>query len=361
MKRLLTFFALLSGAFRPVVAQDSVANTQLLTWSGAVETYYTYDFDRPPGNTYPSFVYTHHRHNEIDINLGYIKATVSASRIRANFALGTGTYMNANYGNASGVFRNTYEANTGIKLHNKRQIWLDAGIMPSHIGLESALSSVNTTLSRSIIAENSPYYETGLRLSSASINSKWYLAALVLNGWQRIQRVPGSNAANLGTQITFSPSEKFNVNYSTYFGSEFPDSLRRWRQFHNIYATFTATPRLTISTGFDYGAQQVAKNSSIWHLWYGAVLIARYKITEKLAAAARAEYYSDRDSVIINTGTPDGLVAIGASANIDYRINRFALWRVESKLLSAPDEVFAPKNAMSEKDLTITTSFIITF
>lgn len=361
MKRPILFLILFFSHFLNSTAQDSAATSPLLTWSGAVETYYTYDLDRQPGNTYPSFVYTHHRHNELDINLAYLKATFSTSRIRANLAFGTGSYMNANYSGASGVFRNTYEANTGVKLHSKRQIWLDAGIMPSHIGLESALSAANTTLSRSIIAENSPYYETGVRLSSTSLNSKWYLAALVLNGWQRVQRVQGSNTANIGTQITFSPSGKLSVNYSTYMGSEFPDSTRRWRQFHNLYATYTATPRISFSTGLDYGAQQSAKNSNIWHTWYGAVLMARYKISEKLAAAARAEYYSDREMIIVNTSNPNGVTAMGSSINVDYRINKFALWRVESKLLADPEEALITGKNIAQRDITITTSLTITF
>lgn len=361
MKRPITLLALFLSHISRMAAQDTATNTPLLTWSGAVETYYSYDLDRQPGNPYPSFVYTHHRHNEIDINLAYIKATFSTSSIRANLAFGTGSYMNANYSGAAGVFRNTYEANTGVKLHSKRQIWLDAGIMPSHIGLESALSAANTTLSRSIIAENSPYYETGVRLSSTSLNSKWYLAALVLNGWQRVQRVPGSNVANIGTQITFSPSGKLSVNYSTYIGSEFPDSARRWRQFHNMYATFTTTPRLSFSSGVDYGAQQSAKNSNTWHTWYGAVLMARYKISEKLAAAARAEYYSDQEMIIVNTITPGGVTAIGSSINVDYRFNRFALWRIESKFLADPDEAFITGKTITQRDVTITTSLTLTF
>ena len=361
MNKLLVLLSVCIARCLPLAAQDTAATTRWLTFSGAVETYYSYDLDREAGSTYPDFVYTHHRHNEVDINLAYIKAAVSTTAVRANIAFGTGTYMAANYGNAPGVFRNTFEANTGVKLLRKREVWLDAGIMPSHIGLESALSSANTTLSRSIVAENSPYYETGLRLSSTSLNNKWYLAALMLNGWQRVQRIPGNNAANAGTQVTYTPSQKFTINYSTYFGSEFPDSARRWRHFHNVYTTFTATPRITISASGDYGAQQASKNSNVWRPWYGAVLMARYKISDKLAAAVRTEYYSDRDSVIVKTGQPDGIVAIGSSLNVDYRINRFVLWRVESKLLSEPNEVFTARKTMSQRDVTITTSLTITF
>lgn len=361
MNKPIVLFFLFVTLCLPAAAQDSVAATRWLTWSGAVEAYYSYDFDRQAGNTYPDYVYTHRRHNEVDINLAYLKAAVATSSFRANLAFATGTYMAANYGGAPPVYRNTYEANTGIKLLRKRQLWLDAGIMPSHIGLEGALSAANATLSRSIVAENSPYYETGLRLSFTSSNSQWYMAALLLNGWQRIQRVEGSNAANVGTQITYTPTAKLLVNYSNYIGSEFPDRVRRWRHFHNVYATFATTNRTTISASVDYGAQQAAKNSSIWHPWYGAVVIARFKVTEKLFAAARAEYYSDRNNIIVNASNPDGLAAVGTSVNVDYRINKYALWRVESKLLSDPDEVFTTGKSNTQRDVTFTTSLTITF
>jgi hypothetical protein len=34
-----------------------------------------------------------------------------------------------------------YEANIGLKSSNKTNIWIDAGILPSHIGFESAISA----------------------------------------------------------------------------------------------------------------------------------------------------------------------------------------------------------------------------
>lgn len=42
--------------------------------SGYLETYYGYDFNNPADNNRPSFIYSHNRHNEVNLNLGYIKA-----------------------------------------------------------------------------------------------------------------------------------------------------------------------------------------------------------------------------------------------------------------------------------------------
>ena len=113
---------------------------QPLTISGYVEGYYSYDFNRPENNTRPGFLYSHNKHNEFSVNLAFVKGSYSAERIRANLAIGAGTYMNANYSAEPGVLKNIYEGNVGYKLSAKHNLWLDIGVLPSHIGFESAIS-----------------------------------------------------------------------------------------------------------------------------------------------------------------------------------------------------------------------------
>jgi hypothetical protein len=46
------------------------------------------------------------------------------------------------------------EANIGYKPFAATNFWIDAGVMPSHIGFESAIGSDCWNLTRSILAEN---------------------------------------------------------------------------------------------------------------------------------------------------------------------------------------------------------------
>ena len=85
-------------------AQDST-HTHSLSISGYAEVYYQYDFNKPSDNNRPGFIYSHNRHNEFNLNLGYLKANYTADRVRANLALATGTYMNANYTAEPGVLK----------------------------------------------------------------------------------------------------------------------------------------------------------------------------------------------------------------------------------------------------------------
>ena len=59
-------------------------------------------------------------------------------------------------------------------------------------------------LTRSLAAENSPYFETGAKISYTSDNGKLFLSGLVLNGWQRIARLEGNQTLAFGHQIRIS-------------------------------------------------------------------------------------------------------------------------------------------------------------
>lgn len=91
--------------------------------------------------------------------------------------------------------------------------------VPSHIGFESAISKDCWTLTRSILAENLPYYEAGTRLSYTTKNEKWYLIALLLNTGQRIRQEPCNNKPAFGTQATYSPTDRFSIKWSTFTGN----------------------------------------------------------------------------------------------------------------------------------------------
>jgi hypothetical protein len=178
-----------------VKGQDS---TQL-SFSAYAEVYYSYDFSKPTTNSRPSFIYNHHRSEEVTVNLGMMRTAYSNPKIRANLGLMACTYANANLAAETGVLKNIFEANAGVRISKRNQLWVDAGILPSHIGFESAIGKDCWTLTRSLAAENSPYYEAGVRLSYHTLNQKWYAAFLLLNGWQRIQRVAGNHTPSLAT------------------------------------------------------------------------------------------------------------------------------------------------------------------
>ncbi|MCU7548933.1 porin [Chitinophagaceae bacterium LB-8] len=346
-------------------AQDSTVQAQAesnpLNFSGFIEGYYCYDFNKPEDNTRPGFLYSHNRHHEFNVNLAFLKGSYNTDRVRANLTLAVGTYMNANYAAEPGVLKNIYEANAGYKLNRNQNLWFDIGIMPSHIGWESAHAPSCWTLTRSIAAENSPYYESGAKLTYNTNDGKWLFSALALNGWQRIQRVDSNSLMSWGTQVQFKPSDKVLINYSTFFGTDKPDAERKWRYFHDLYAILQLTDKIGVIAGLDYGQEQKVKDGDDKSDWFTPVGIVRFTPNDHWAMALRGEYYSDEDGVIISTGTPNGFKTAGFSANVDYWPMKNISLRLEGRTLNSKDEIFVKEGISRDNNTAITFSTAINF
>ncbi len=352
--------SVLTIGFITLNAQDS-AKTNPVTISGYVEAYYSYDLGNPSNHQRPAFFYSFNRHNEANLNIGFIKANYSESNVRGNFALMAGTYAHYNLAGEQALLRNIFEANAGFKLSKKNNLWFDIGIMPSHLGFESAVGKDCWSLTRCILGDNSPYYEAGIKFGYTTKNEKLYLSAMYLNGWQRIQRIPGNQTPAGGTQITYKPNSNITLNWSTYAGNEQPDSLKLWRYFNNFYSVFQVTEKFGITAGFDVGFQQKIKDSSAYNNWYAPVLLLQYKPTSKIRIAARGEYYVDENGVIIATGTKNGFQVIGYSLNLDYLPTSNVMFRIEGRGLSSIDKIFSLDNKPSTENYFITTSLSFAF
>lgn len=356
MKKIFLGVALLIGTGS--IGQDS---TGTLTISGYGEAYYTYDFNKPADNNRPSFIYSHNRHNEFNLNLGFIKANYTAQRVRANIALAAGTYMNANYAAEPGVLKNILEANAGIKISKKKNLWLDAGIMPSHIGFESATSKDCWNLTRSILADNTPYFEAGAKISYTTDDGKWLLSGMALNGWQRITRVSGNSLMSWGAQVQFKPSSKVTLNYGNFIGTDKPDSARLSRFFHNIYGIFNVTDKFGVIVNFDIGTEEKTPGSSEKNTWYSPALILRYAFNDKWAIAGRVEHYNDKNGVIIATATPNGFQTTGYSVNIDHSPFKNVMVRMEIRSLGSKDKVFNKASGLTDNNTFFTSSIAVSF
>lgn len=353
--------ALIVFGLTTVNAQEIYKGPNSFTFSGYLEMYYSYDFGEPSNHARPGFIYSHNKHNEVNLNLGLIKVNYEKNNVRGNFALMVGTYPQYNLATEQDLLQNIYEANIGVKISKNHNLWVDTGIMPSHIGFESAIGKDCMALTRSILADNSPYYEAGLKIGYTSKSEKWYLAAMYLNGWQRIQKIEGNQTPAFGTQVTFKPSPLMTLNWSTYLGNEQPDTDKKWRYFNNFYAQLTVSEKVNIHAGFDIGAQQTVTKSDKYDVWFSPVVIAQFQPTAKIRLAARAEYYSDEKGVIIATATPNGFKTYGFSTNFDYLPTDNVMFRVEARSLNSKEDIFVKDNLPNNQNVFLTTSLAISF
>lgn len=330
-------------------------STKKLTYAAYGEFYYSYDFSNPQNHEKPNFIYNHKRHNELNANLLLMKASFVDKKTKANLGLMAGNYAQYNLSSEPNWAQFIYEATIGLKLSDKKNIWLEIGILPSHIGFESAISADCWTLTRSILAENSPYYETGLKFSYTSKNEKLFLSGLLLNGWQRIRKPDFIQKPSFGLQISYKPCSKFNLNYSNFIGTDKPDSLNSTRQFNNLYLQIEPTNKFGILAGFDFGLEKTLNNP--YHPWYSPVIILKHKIRNKSSIALRTEYFNDKNQIIIATGTVNGFQTGGISSNYDYAISDRVKFRTEAKVYKSKDRIFS--EGISNTNYAMTTNITI--
>ena len=341
----LCFCILLSLIFTTKInAQDSLANKGQLTFSGFVDIYYSDNLNNPASKTFPGFFYNYNNDNHIAVNLALLRANYTNDRMHMNVGLMTGTYAGANLAAEPALFQNIYEANVGIKLSKKHNLWFDGGVLTSHIGFESAISKDCWTLTRSVAAENSPYYHTGAEITYTSPKEKFVASLLYLNGWQRMQRPPANSTPAGGWQIIYKPNDKLTLNSCSFVGNDKPDSIAQIRLFHHFNLLWQPTKKFGLIFGFDYGMEQKPVDSlnkqSGFNSWYSPVVIARYFITDAFAIAARFENYSDPKHVIVTHLASEGSGITGVSLNTDFYFSPNALLRFEYKMFMNDKKVF---------------------
>lgn len=336
---------------RAAFAQTDTTNKFTIAAYG--ELYYSYDFSNPDNHEKSAFLYNHKRHNEVNANLALIRASYLDKNYRSNVGVMAGNYAQYNLSTEPAWAQFIYEANIGVKLSEKRSIWLDAGILPSHIGFENAISADCWTLTRSLVAENSPYYEAGIKLSYQSLNEKVTISALYLNGWQKIQKPDHIQSPSFGLQFTCKPNRNLTLNYSNFLGTDQPDTMNAFRHYHNFYLQYETAGKSGIIAGVDIGNDK-AKTGD-YETWIAPVLVLRQNINKLFSIAFRGEYYHDREQIIIKTGSKNGFQTFGISSNLDVSLNERMQFRIEGKMFKSKDRIFMNDN----RNFSLTTNLTI--
>ncbi|HBD26006.1 outer membrane beta-barrel protein [Flavobacterium sp.] len=331
MKNIIKILIICISAMSFAQEKDSLK----IKFSGFLETYYSYDFINPTTDTKLPFMYNYNRHNEFNVNNGLIRAQLLYGNAYASIAVHAGTYVDDNY--ASENIKLVSEAYVGMYLNDNKKSSIEVGIMPSYIGFESATTATNLTLTRSILAENSPYFMTGIKYNYKP-NDKWSFSGLVTNGWQRINKPQKDVAPAFGTQIVYKPTEKATLNWSTFVGKEFYGTELGMRYFSNLYWDNTWNSKWRTILGFDFGIQDSSSLNDEHLFWMSPVLITQYSINSKWQTAVRLEYYQDEDNVII--ATSDAFKTSGASLNFDYLPNSKVKLRTEARYLDSKEAIF---------------------
>jgi len=352
------------GASASAAAHSAPDTAITVSFGGFVDGYYAYDFGRPV-NFDRAFTTQPARHNEFNVNLAYVEAKVTGERVRGRLALQAGTSVQSNYagepaiGSVSGpsLSRFIQEAFAGYRI--TPSLWIDGGIFLSHIGLESFISRDNLTYTRSLSADYTPYYESGVRLAWQATPR---LSAMihVLNGWQNISENNQDKA--VGARLDYARSPSTTLSYYNFIGNEVASD--RLRVFNGVGFKSGLTPTFTLQGNFDYGTQQQALTGS--SSWWSAGLIGKLQVAPVVGVSGRVEWYQDPDQVIVVTGSPGGFKATTASLGVDVSPvgPTRVLWRSELRGTWAGDPLFPNRSAStgtSRSNTLLVTSLALTF
>jgi hypothetical protein len=175
------------------------------------------------------------------------------------------------------------------------------------------------------------------------------MAALVLNGWQNIQKRYGNYLPAFGAQITYQPTAKLLINYSNYLGDQSSSKSYYARLFHDFYLTYAAHSRLKFFVGYDYGNEPIIGLTQPAPAWSGWLAACRVQVFSKVSVALRAEGYNDKHEIIIDNPVGPHFSVVGYSFNTDFQINEHLLARMEYKHYQSKSETFAYNTGVVSK------------
>jgi len=256
-----------------------------VSFSGFIDVAYLWNGNRPANheNFIPGTGTSGKRANELTLNLAQVQWSRAVSAEQpAGFTLalvaGEGTdVVHAGEPKGGDEFRHIYQASLAYRLSNG--VVLEAGVYPSHIGLEGFYSKDNWNYTRSWLGELSPYYQAGVKASYA-FNARWSGQVHVLNGWQLINDNDDGKA--IGTQLAYSKGP-LTASLNTYVDAD--------RTFGDVVVLYRVRPRLQLGASVDAGSQEHAH-------WRGGGAYARYAISDGHAVAVRAEHFRDPEAGI---------------------------------------------------------------
>ena len=321
-------------------------------WTGYLETYLTAGRPDPIAKRHPAFQYSYHKLGGVQLNLGMVEFGYEGSRFRGHWGVGTGTYIDRNLSSEPAGWKNITQANIGVALDRQQRWWIDAGIFPSHIGVESAQGAPCINLTRSIVADNSPYYESGLRLSGRNKSERIQFQLLLLNGWQRIQFSPQRQSLAVGHQFVFQPHATWLINSSGFWGESSPGIQR---MYHNLYIQWQPNSSWRMLIGWDIGSQQQAGKRIGWQ---APMFQGQWSWNSAWRWGMRLEYFTDPHAAILPTSNGNSFQGWSSSTNLDWKINQQLMWRIEYRTFKNKSPYFEHAEGLQRQYSSATTALI---
>lgn len=283
-----------------------VEKKPVLNFSGSVDFYYRYDFNKQQTNNKTSFT---NSHNSFSLGMASVKLEHSFNKVSAVVDLGFGTRASEFSYNETGILQSVKQAYISYAVTDALKI--TAGTWATHVGYELVDPQLNRNYSMGYMFTNGPFTHTGVKAEYTKGKSSFMLGLSNATDF----RVPPSSQINkkfVIAQYTLAASDKVKF-YANYVGGKQIDTSNVSQ--YDIVGTFT------LSSKFNFALNGTLNRSQSWDgiknvegkSWYGLAGYFNYDPSSTFGLTLRSEYFDDSKGV---KGLGTSIFANTISANI---------------------------------------------
>jgi hypothetical protein len=231
------------------------------------------------------------------------------------------------------------------------RFWIEGGIFAADLAGESFISSKNLNYSHSMMADASPYFLNGVR-ANYGLSDSFKAGVSLVNGYSMLET---NGFKSFGVDLEYQPSPKFYAAYHMLMGEEI-----RWRMLNNLVMKYR--PNSFWETNFLFALSfQLKPGGGHYAYWFTFASSHRFKLSDVFYIGGRLEYFFDKYQTLFITNTLNGMQAFGGSINLDTYLNKYLLWRLETRFIQSMDDVFNTLIGPSSQYFTVTSSFSVNF
>lgn len=314
--------------------------------SGFVDTYYSFNFNRPDSNrntiagTSSNFDFFHNAFSLSTAEVVFLKTAEPVGfRVDLDFGATTDFVHGGPIGAHPGTHPVTTESETYKNIQQAYLTWvtpigltLDMGKFVTHMGAEVIESKDNWNYTRSLLFCCAiPYYHAGLR-ASYPVADWVYINGYVLNGWNNV--FENNNGKTFGAQIGITPIKQLPIILN-WVGPE--DGLLATENLHvyDVVATLNLTDQFALMLNYDLGTGDALATGES-QSYSGIAAYARW-MADPIGAAVRYEIFDDDDGIVfaVPGNTVQEITLTG-----EYRVASALLIRLEYRHDRADEEIF---------------------
>lgn len=262
-----------------------------IDFSGFVDGYYSYNFNRP--GTQTNQLYNFDDATGFSLEAAKLTANHDPDPIGAHVDLLWGR-TNAFLHSSSDQTDNFVEqAYISIKPPKGKGFELDAGQFVTSAGQEVIETMNNWSYSHGILFGYAiPYYHFGLR-TTMPVTKAWTAGVQLVNGWNNVVDNNGGVTVGLTSSVV-KPKATWNLNY--YTGPENSGTQKGNRNLIDTTLLLTPSPKFNMYVNYDYGQNHAPTTTPLASHsphWQGVAVSARGQVTSNAALVARYEHFYD--------------------------------------------------------------------